>query len=643
MRGIRLACLIAVLSGAAAAEVTKIEIRARDEIGAFERIVGKAYYAVDPKAAANQAITDIALAPKNADGKVEFSGDFMIVRPRDPAKSRGSVFLEVPNRGGPQSNYVMMGGHATDSLPEHWDLGDRFPLEQGFTMAFVGWQFDVTARQGMSLSVPTVPVEGLVREPWIQIETGQLRSIFPVRYCAADAEEADARLTLRQKINEPGMNIDRRAWRFVASGCAVQVTGGLNSGLYEAVYHAKNPAVAGLGFAAIRDFAAYLKNGPKNGELRENPAELKRVIGYGYSQSARFLRELVRDGFNQDEHGRAAFDGLMIQSAGAGIGSFNHRFAVPGDAGNSVLSILRPVDVPPFTDDGLLAKAETAKVTPKIFYTFTSTEYWARAGSLTHTTPDGKTDVPLSPKSRLYFITGTAHSSGPFPPRKRTSSYDELHYMNFAQQDWVARAFMIDLDEWIGTGKEPPASIYPKLAKSELVPRDLVKFPKSPAIPFPPYMPHVWKMDFGSEFASKGIAANEPPALGVEYAVLVPQVDENGNDRGGIRIPEVAVPLGTFTGWNFQQLPLANLDYLSGLIGSFEPLPVTRADKSKAGDARKSIEEMYPSREDYLDRVRHASQDLVKQRLMMEKDVDDAVRRAAAMWDWVTSSARLEP
>src|SRR5205814_10329891 len=184
--------------------------------------------------------------------------------------------------------------------------------------------------------------------------------------------------------------------------------------IYEAIYRARNSPVAGLGLAAIRDFASYLKYGPESGTLREEPALVQRVIGFGYSQSGRFLREFVRDGFNGDEKGRAAFDGLMISSAGAGGGSFNHRFAMPGQAGNSVLSILRPVDLPPFDDDALLANARKARVVPKIFYTFSSTEYWARAGSLTHTSEDGKKDIAMAATSRLSFIAGTPHAAGLF-------------------------------------------------------------------------------------------------------------------------------------------------------------------------------------------------------------------------------------
>jgi hypothetical protein len=264
-----------------------------------------------------------------------------------------------------------------------------------------------------------------------------------------------------------------------------------------------------------------------------------RVLGYGYSQSGRFLREFVRDGFNADERGRRAFDGLMISSAGAGGGSFNHRFAVPGQAGNSVLSILRPVDLPPFTDDGLLANANRAGVTPKIIYTFSSTEYWARAGSLTHTNASG-TDAPLAPTSRLYFLSGTPHSSGVLPPATVTGNRRFQYFTNFAQQRWVGRALLIDLDDWVHKGIAPPASRYPSVARGELVRLANVHFPAVATFPFPAYMPNVWKMDLGGEYAASKVITNEPPILGATYSVLVPQVNGDGNDRGGVALPEIA-------------------------------------------------------------------------------------------------------
>jgi hypothetical protein len=356
---------------------------------------------------------------------------------------------------------------------------------------------------------------------------------------------------------------------------------------------------------------------------------MRRVIGFGYSQSGRFLREFVRDGFNQDEQGRAAFDGLMIASAGAGGGSFNHRFASPGQAGNSVLSIFRPVDVPPFTDDGLLAKATSASVVPKIFYTFSSTEYWARAGSLTHTNEDGTADVPLASSSRLYFLAGTPHASGPLPP----VSQQTRHALNFAEQRWVLRALLIDLDQWITSGAEPPPSRYPTLATRTLVSREAVRFPKVPSLPFAEYIPGVWRMDYGSEYAASRVITKEPPVLGKPYVVLVPQVNADGNDEGGILLPEVAVPLGTHTGWNVSIFPLSGLRYLAGLVGSFEPFARTRAERDRSGDQRRSIEERYKNRQDYLDRVQRASADLVRARFMLPSDVPSALRRAERTWD----------
>ena len=626
----RAAALLLLLAVIAAAAVDRIEIRSRANAGPYEQILGRVYYSVDPTLAGNRAIADIALAPKNAEGKVEFSGDLLVWRPIDPRKSRGAVFLEVVNRGGPQSLYLIDGAAGGDAAPERWDMGDRFLLEQGFTVVFLGWQFDVPPGDGLAFQAPTVPVKGVVRESFPASQTISRRSALGLSYCAADPQQPDARVTFRTRIDEPARDLPRDQWRFGNTGCSVELASGLEPGLYDAVYQAKDPAVAGLGLAAIRDFASYLKYGGRADTLRENPASVRRVIGYGYSQSARLLRQFLHDGFNADERGRAAFDALMISSAGAGGASVNHRFAMPGQAGNSVLSILRPIDLPPFTDDGLLAKADAAHVTPRIFYTFSSTEYWARAGSLTTTTPDGKADVPLGPRSRLYFLTGTAHSSGPFPPVRGARLRD---YANFAEQRWVTRALLLDLDAWARSNTEPPPSQYPFVSNAQLVPREAVQFPKVPTLRFPDYMPQVWRMNYGPEFASHGIISIEPPALGAPYTVLVPQVDSDGNDLGGVRLPEIAAPLGTYTGWNIQLPEMRGLHYLAGLLGSFEPFARAKQDRENSGDARRSIAERYRTRRDYLDQVDHAARDLVRQRLMLPADIAAVLQRAALMWD----------
>jgi len=625
------AALIVLLTATTAwADVVRIDIRRRDDAGSHERIIARVHFTADPRLPANRGIVDLAQAPRNDAGLVEYSGDLLFFQPKDAARARGAVFLEVVNRGRDQALGLMSGAVQRSLAPESWSMGDGFLLERGFAVAFLGWQFDVTPAQGLTFQAPVAPVDGPVRASAIIAEASARGTGFALPYCAAD-RQASATVTYRRRIEEAGDALPREAWRFDRNGCVVVVDGPVRVGLYEAVYSAHGSPVAGLGLAAVRDFASYLKHGGTITTLRESPATLRRIIGFGYSQSGRFLREFVRDGFNADERGRAAFDGLLIASAGAGGGSFNHRFAMPGQAGNSVLSILRPVDVPPFTDDGLLARARADGVVPRIFYTFSSTEYWARAGSLTHTTDDGARDVPLGESSRLYFLAGTPHAGGPLPPIRETGSGDFRNLLNFAQQRWPLRALLLAMDEWLASGKTPPASRYPMVSRRELTERGGVAFPAAGAVTWPDYMPSVWRLDFGPDFPATRVI-REPPRVGAPYRVLVPQVDADGNDRGGVPLLEIAAPLGTFTGWNVVEPSLRELGYLSGLTGSFVPFARTRSERRDAHDDRLSIEERYRGLPDYASHVDRAAAALVRDGFLLADDVAAATARARQMW-----------
>jgi len=628
--------VLLALADVVAAEVVRIEVRSRDDWGTHERIIGRVHFAVDPAAPANRGIADIDAAPKNAAGKVEFSSDLLFFRPKDVRRARGTAFVEVVNRGRDQSLAILSGAQQRSLAPDAWNLGDGFLLEQGFAVAFLGWQFDVRPLQGLTFTAPVAAVEGLVRDAHIEIARPGGVDV-PLTSCIAEAGPSGLTLTFRTRMDETPRSIPQEDWQLAGDGCSVRVRSGLGTGVYEAVYRAKGSAVAGLGLAAIRDFASYLKYGAEGAVLRETPGALQRVIGYGYSQSGRFLREFVRDGFNADERGRAVFDGLMISSAGAGGGSFNHRFAMPGQAGNSVLSVLRPVDLPPFTDEGLLARPRAANATPKIFYTFSSTEYWARAGSLTHTTDDGSADVAFAASSRLYFLAGTPHSMGGLPLTKGRDQYRQ--FVNFAEQRWVSRSLLVELDAWVRGDREPPRSQYPTIARGELVALENVHFPKVPSFPFTTYMPRVWRMDYGAQFSTTRVISIEPPKMGEPFRVLVPQVDADGNDMGGIRLPEVAVPLGTYTGWNVTIPQLSELRYLGGLVGGFEPFARTREQRTANGDSRPSIAERYSGRPDYLDKVRRAAQDLVRQRFLRSEDVPAVLQSAERIWNAVTSDS----
>lgn len=660
--------LVASLS----AEVVRVEIssakpwldgRALGKAGAYEKLQGRIYLAVDPESPSSQRIADVALAPRNEQGRVEFSSDFVVLRPRDASLARHSVLLEIPNRGHTQANrsfFSSAPGSGFDLLNlDATALSDAFVFEQGFTVAWIGWQFDL-GRDLIRLEAPAANVSSIVRESVIvnapNLHAARLGGSNS--YCAADAAQPNARLIVRNRFDDPGRTLPRSDWAFARmtsdgeqpDPCGIVYKSGFEPGqIYEVVYQGAHPPVAGLGEAAVRDFASYLKfGGTAASPLRDHPETLARVIAYGYSQSARFLRDFLYHGFNADERGRPVFDGMFVASAGAGRGSFDHRYAMPGDAGNSVLSDLRPADLFPFTDgaqqdpttgarDGLLASAERSHTLPKIFYTFSSTEYWARSGSLTYTSVDGARELPFSPSARLYFFPGTPHSHGPFPPSRQSGAYS--NFSNFASSGWSFRALLLDLDDWIAKGTKPPDSAYPHLGR-DLVARDRVTFPKIPGVEFPAWMPRNWRMDFGPEFPAKGIVSIEPPKLGDAYTILVPQVNADGIDQGGVRIPEIAVPLGTFTGWNYQLPVHPNLDYLAGLIGSFIPFPTTAADRKTSHDSRASIAERYSSREDYLAKVRTAAQNLVAQRLLRADDVADIVAQNGAYWDQLTASSQ---
>lgn len=624
---------LVLATATASAEVVRIDIRRRDDYGTHERIIARVHYAVRPTDPANAAISDILAAPRNAAGLVEFSGDLLYFQPKDAAKARGTAFIEIVNRGRDQVLALMSDARQADLAPENWNLGDRFLLEQGFTVAFIGWQFDVATPDGLTFQAPIADVQGLTRGVFIEEGASRPVTDFDLKYCAADPNESTAVLMQRTRFDQEPDVVPRGRWRFSLNGCNVIRPGGFPSGVHEVVYTAKGSPVAGLGLAAIRDFGSYLRYGGTVTTLRENPALTRRVIAFGYSQSARLLRDFVRDGFNADERGRQAFDAMMIASAGAGGGSFNHRFAMPGQAGNSVLSVLRPVDLPPFDDERLLAKARAAKVTPRIFYTFSSSEYWARFGSLTHTTEDGLRDIPLADTSRLYFLAGTPHSGAPIPSRRGLRYRGYQYTPNFATQRWALRALLVDMDEWLRNGTEPPASRYPTIARQELVPFADIRFPVIPSLPFAPYFPQNFRMDFGDGFATTRVATREPPVMGAPYNTLLPQVNADGIDVGGVAGPEVAVPLGTHVAWNISVPQLAELRYLAGLVGSFEPFARTKAERDQAGDTRPSLAERYRDKADYVSKVKAAADALVNQRFALPADIPLMLEDASLMWD----------
>lgn len=631
-------CIPALLPAA----LLRIEVSERSDVmdgkgfgaaGPYERIVGKAYFAVDPNLAANKIIADIGKAPRNEDGLVEFSADFDCMKPRDPKHGNQAVLFEVSNRGGKAMTAM---------------FGDDFLMEQGYTLVWLGWEFDVPPGPNrLRLYAPAARgITGLVRSEIIVDHKAMRQSLgdrSQLAYAVLNPDDPALTLTMREHADSPRRAVARDTWH-IEGGTHIVMPAGFEPGkIYELVYTSKDPAIVGLGPAAVRDLISFLKYGIEADTILGDQHEyLKRFYGFGISQSGRFLRTFVYYGFNQDERGRRVFDGLMAHVAGAGRGSFNHRFAQPSRDGHPFLNTFYPTDIFPFTDlaetdaetgitDGLLTHATPGPAVPKIFYTNTSYEYYGRSASLIHTTLDGAKDAALAPTTRIYFLAGCQHGPSPFPPARG----DAQNLANPNNYRWTLRALLVALDGWVAEGLEPPPSLYPKIADGSLTPLGAVAFPKLAGVEFPARIQQAWHVDYGEEFRSAGIVTIEPPKVGTPFPMRLPQVDADGNETAGIRMPATAVPLATYTGWNLRSPGIGAPDELYSMVGSFIPFARTKAERMKAGDPRLSVEERYASKQAYLDKVEAAAHGLVEGRYLLERDVPLVVARSAAEWDFV--------
>jgi len=394
----------------------------------------------------------------------------------------------------------------------------------------------------------------------------------------------------------------------------------------------------------VRDVISHLKYASAD-SLSIPAGSIQRAIAFGVSESGRFVRTYLYYGFNQDEGRRKVFDGVMAHVAGAGRGSFNLRFAQASRDGHPFLNKFYPTDIFPFADlaqtdpktgekDGLLLRVKP-EFTPRIFYTNSSYEYWGRAASLIHTSVDGKQDAPLPDSTRIYMFAGGQHGPGPFPPRR--SIGQQLNNPN--DYRWSMRALLLSMNRWIKDGAAPPPSRYPRIADNTLVQIDSLKFPTLDGVGKPTEAHKAYRVFYGLDFASKGIISVDPPEVNEAFPILVPQVDADGNELAGLKMPEVAVPLATYTGWNLFNAESGPTNLLSSMQGSYIPLSRTRADRERTKDPRPSIEERYQGKQQYLDRVTAAARDLVQQGYLLEEDVNTLVRHADAQWSSLTPVA----
>ena len=642
------------------AGVTRLEIARRETVlngkpfgagGPYEKLVGTVHFALDPNLPANRGIVDLSLAPKNAQGLVEFSADFYLLKPVDPTRGNGRLFYEAGNRGTKRILSVFQdAANSTDPTNEA-DFGNGALMHQGFTLLWMGWQWDVPeGRMRMAIPIATnngQPITGWVRGNFIP-GAGATSALIADRghrpYPVVDPSSAEHRLLVRTLPTDPPREISRTTWRFTGPG-TITLDRGFEPGLiYDVVYRARDPRVIGVGLSGTRDIVSFFKHATT---AQGNPMPgLSAALGWGVSQTGRFLRHFVYEGFNADEQGRQVFDGLIDQVGGAGRGSFNHRFGQQSRDQLQHFNILYPVDMFPFSDadqldpetgvtDGLLKRATATKTVPKFFHVLTDSEYFNRAGSLIHTDVTGTRDVPPPATSRIYFISSAPHIVGAFPP----APYADPDFVGRADMNTlvytpVIRALFRALDRWID-GAEPPASRYPLLADGTLTAVDKSGWPAIPGYARPQNPMTTYRLDFGPDW-SKGIVTKEPPGIGKAFVGRVPAVDEAGNDRAGIRLPEIEVPLATHTGWNYRKASIGASDHLASEIGSYLPLPRTRADREKTGDSRKSIAERYPNFGDYARKITIAADALLKEGFLLPDDLRAVFERARDHYEWAT-------
>jgi hypothetical protein len=651
MRVIGLILLMLVVNRHASAEVLGVTITSRTVVahghafgaaGAYEKLVGRIEFALDPSDPQNRRIVDLEFAPRAADGRVGFSSDLFVLRPVDASKANGVLLFEIANRGNKSVLRSLGRGAQTNDPMALPDFGDGFLLNEGFTIVWVGWEFDVAAPR-LRVDAPpavlpaaaagSISIDILVDERTTEARLTDDGVRPPVVYPPAEPNSASAELTVRDLYWDRPIVIPRKRWRFVPDPSGIprlQMQDGFEPGRwYRVAYRPTGAVVAGVGLAAVRDAASAFRY------RTDLPIRGRAAYAYGRSQTGRFLRQFLYDGFNADERRRRVFDALWIHIAGAARGSFNERFATP-----SLGDPFEPTQFP-FTDDeqadvdgrrdGLQSRY-TRELRPKVFYTNTPVEYWGygRAAALTHVSLDGTRDLPLSDTVRMYMLAGTQHVTGTFPPSRAGSGLgprarnDGQQLSNPTPQDNVMRALFRALHHWASDGTPPPESRYPRLSDGTLVRVDALKFPIIPGVADPRRIVGPGRV----------IAGNTAP-----LPFLVPQVDADGNEIAGVHDPEAAVPLATTTGWNFRDERVGNPRDLFPTLGSYVPFAATKAGRAASGDPRLSIEERYRGLEDYVERVRAAALQLIRGRYMLDADLPGVLARARAHWEFATARA----
>lgn len=652
---------------AADARTTQIQILTRGTafgghsfagVGQYEFITGVATGEVSPTDSHNSIITDLQLAPRNARGNVVYQHNFYILQPLDPSKGNRKVMYEPPNRGGKTYqtlNNTPDGTNDPAALTDATELDDSFLWTRGYTTVWSGWENNLGPLTGFTataaLPIAYGPGNATITGPGYEyIVTGA--ASFTLAYPAASGNQGapDAVLTHRVHLDDPAVVVPTTGWAYTdATNTAIKLTSGsfVNNDIYEFSYIAKNPTVNGLGLAAIRDFNSFLRFASHDDVGTPNPIKnhIDRIYTETSSQPGRTLNDFVHLGFNEDESHRKVFDGMMQWiAAGDGL-NMNYRWSQTKRTNRNRQELLYLEGLYPFanvptydpisrTSDWRYKKCEETHTCPLAMEFYSANEFWVKAGSLMSTDPTGRADLPDHPQARLYLLSSKQHGGAGNPTSKGLCQ----QFANPLDSAPVQRALWTDLDEWSTRGSEPPDSQVPKLRDGTLVPplpQDRVGFPHIPGVTYTGLKTTRYRFNLGPNFYQTFVPTINPPvftppyednpANGQIYPSYVPKTDKDGNDIAGVRLPELQVPLATYTGWGLRSGVWAN-DGCEA-TGQYIPFAATAAARTAAQDPRPSVQERYPSFAFYKTKVVLAVDKLVRDRFLICDDTQDIVNR----------------
>jgi hypothetical protein len=641
-----------IAHGPAVARVTEINVAAVEPFadgaaygstGAYERVRGTFKGELDPADARNKVIVNLERAPRNARGWVEYEADFFLLRPADAARGNRKIIYDVTNRGRKFIHFRLMDANppsvaAANDPKLAADAGTGLFFRRGYTLAWSGWDSEAPrANNGLSMK-PVIatdkgkPIVRVIRDELVSGTRSRVdppkpgepprRQTLQLSYEAATLDQGQAKLTARRRETDPRVEIPASGWTYAGPQAIELLPAGTQpqpGTLYEFHYPAKDPRVLGIGMAATRDLISFLRYDAADAKGNANPARpgIRTALAFGISQSGRFLRDYVHDGFNQDEAARKVFDGMLAHTAGAGGVFLNAEFAQPNRTNTQHEDHTMPENAFPFSSahmtdpvtgkTGALLRGDGFD--PLWMETNTSTEYWQKGASLLVTDPLGQRDVELPPNARAYLIAGTQHGGAAWMTSTPGSC---VNPRNPHSPTPALRALLIALDEWATDGKAPPPSMTPLLKDATFTTADKLKFPAIPGIAV---VRRVNEIGVLKDWVKPEMDMARP------YATLVTQVDADGNEIAGIRLTDIAVPLATYTGWNYYRAPFTE-DELCDRDGSYKPFAATRAERETANDPRRSLAERYGDHAAYVKQVDAAAAKLVALRVLLQEDAE---------------------